>query len=148
MHISDVRILVVDDSKMMRQLIQSMLLRHCMRNVVAADNGETALSLVESLAPHIIISDWRMTGMDGLELLRRVRAMRDRGTTPFIMVTSEDEIAHVRQAVESGVSDYVVKPFKPEALLGKVLGLLKRLDPALCVPKPKVPANPFGSAAG
>ncbi len=101
------KVLVVDDSSTMRKL-QGQYLSAMSLDVLEASDGHQALDIIREERPLIIVSDWNMPRMDGLELLCEVRKNDDK--TPFIMVTTEAERSRVIQAIQSGVSDYIIKP--------------------------------------
>jgi two-component system chemotaxis response regulator CheY len=92
---------------------------------VEADDGTTALNVLESQKIDLIISDWNMPKMTGLELLKKVRASTEYKKTPFLMVTAEAQKQNVIEAVQAGVSNYVVKPFTAEAISDKLEKILK-----------------------
>ena len=121
------RILVIDDMGTMRKIVKNMLSKLGFINVEEADDGKTAWPMIEAKAkagdPYkFIISDWNMPGMQGIELLKLVRASTDDGVkkVKFLMVTAEAEQANVIEAAKAGVNDYVVKPFNQPTLEAKV----------------------------
>ena len=94
-------------------------------NIVEAENGRKALDELNKNTVGLIIADWNMPVMTGIELLRAVRSDAELKTIPFIMVTAEGQKDNVIKAAEAGVSNYIVKPFTPETFgekLQKVLG--------------------------
>lgn len=109
------RILVVDDSKVMRGIIRKMLAAHG-ATVLEAVSGNDALRVLGSEPVDCIVSDWNMPGMKGIDLLRRVRADAALAATPFIMVTAEALSRNMAEADAARVSSYLVKPFTAEDL--------------------------------
>lgn len=112
----DAKFLVVDDFKTMRSIVKKTLMGMGYTKIEEAEDGAQALELVKqakaSGAPFAcIVSDWNMPNMSGLQLLTNVRSMDDGKNLPFILVTAENEQKQVMEAVKSGVSNYVVKPF-------------------------------------
>jgi DNA-binding response OmpR family regulator len=123
-----VRILVVDDAPFIRDMVKKQL-RDEIPDLELKDaaDGVRALALIKQWSPEIVLSDWEMPNMNGEELLREVRSLPNGATLPFIMITSRGDRDHVVKAVQSGVSDYITKPFTPEELLRKVSKQLKAI---------------------
>ena len=121
-----ISILVVDDFATMRKVIRNLLKQVGYENIVEAENGEAALSVLKSRQVDLIISDWNMPTMSGYELLKAVRADGELQKTPFLMVTAEALKENVVQAVKSGVSNYIVKPFTAEVLNDKIGQIFKK----------------------
>jgi len=115
-----VPILVVDDSSTMTQIIRSLLHRIGFNDIDAAKDGDAALKQLRCKKYGLVISDWNMEPMSGLDLLRRVRTDRVLESIPFIMVTAESKIDNVIAAKDAGVSDYIVKPFTAQTLRSKI----------------------------
>lgn len=121
----NMRILVIDDFQTMRRIVINLLRQLGFSNVVEADDGLTAWDKLETDNVQLIISDWNMPNMSGLELLKKVRASDKYKSVPFIMVTAEGKRENVVAAVQAGVSNYIVKPFNAATLkekLTKVIG--------------------------
>jgi two-component system chemotaxis response regulator CheY len=114
------QILVVDDQRSMRQLIRSSLLQFGCDRIIEAENGQDALSRLEIMPAHLIISDLNMPMMDGLGLLRTVRGSNTLKDTAFIMLTSRGEGDLVRQAMALRVNNYLMKPFSVDGLRRKI----------------------------
>jgi two-component system chemotaxis response regulator CheY len=122
----EVGILVVDDVNTMRVQIKDLLRQFGFRKVTLANNGEEAKAYLESEPIHLIMCDWHMTPVDGMEFLKYVRAHDTHKTTAFIMVTAEGTKEKVVEAIKSGVDDYLVKPLTPTQIQNKVYGVLLR----------------------
>lgn len=117
---SKMRILVVDDFATMRRIIKNILRQAGYENIVEADDGATALPKLKTDRIDLVIADWNMPNMSGLDLLKAVRSDEGLKDIPFLMVTAEAQKENIVAAVQSGVSNYVVKPFTPETLRGKI----------------------------
>ncbi len=122
---TSIKILIIDDFATMRRILKNILKQLSFKNLVEADDGTTALNVLESQKVDLIISDWNMPKMTGLELLKKVRASTEYKKTPFLMVTAEAQKQNVIEAVQAGVSNYVVKPFTAEAISDKLEKILK-----------------------
>ena len=114
------KVLVVDDFSTMRRIVKNILRQLGFENIVEADDGETAVSKLESERIDFIISDWNMPKMSGLELLKWVRSHDEFKDLPFLMVTAEAQKENVLEAVKAKVSNYIVKPFTAETLSEKI----------------------------
>lgn len=121
---TNMRVLIVDDYKTMLRIMRNLLAQLSFSNVEEASNGEDALSKLESENFGLVISDWNMQPMTGLDLLRRVRTSAKLKHLPFIMVTAESKTENVIAAKQAGVSNYIVKPFNAETLRGKIGSVL------------------------
>ena len=122
---TSIKILVVDDFATMRRIMKNILKQLGFTNIIEADDGTTALEALEGTSFDLIISDWNMPKMTGLDLLKSIRATGAHKNVPFLMVTAEAQKQNVIEAVQAGVSNYVVKPFTAEAIsdkLEKILG--------------------------
>ena len=109
---TSMKVLVVDDFATMRRIVKNILTQLGYKNIVEADDGTTALEVLKSEKIDMIISDWNMPKMTGLDLLKTVRADADMADIPFIMVTAEAQQDNIILAVKAKVSQYIVKPFK------------------------------------
>jgi two-component system chemotaxis response regulator CheY len=114
------RILVVDDFATMRRIIKSILKQLGYTNVTEAGDGVEAMTKLRESSFDFIISDWNMPNMSGIELLKTVRADADMANLPFLMVTAEALKENIVEAVQAGVSNYIVKPFTAETLGEKI----------------------------
>lgn len=117
-------VLIVDDFKTMLSIVRSLLKQLGFLNVKEATNGSMALEMLRDGDFGLVISDWNMGPMTGLQLLREVRADEKLRSIPFIMVTAESTSENVIAVKEAGVSNYVVKPFNAETLKAKMLSVL------------------------
>jgi len=123
----NIKILVVDDFATMRKVIKNLLKQVGYENNVEAEDGVLALRVLKSQKIDLVISDWNMPNMTGLELLKAVRADEDLKTTPFLMVTAEALQDNVIAAVKAGVSNYIVKPFTAEVLNEKITKIIEKI---------------------
>ena len=110
------RVLVVDDFATMRKIVKNVLKQINIENVVEAENGKHALSVLKSEEVDLIISDWMMPEMTGIEFLKVCKEDDEKKKIPFIMVTAEGQKDSVMEAIKSGVDNYIVKPFTPDKL--------------------------------
>ena len=117
---SDVKILVVDDSSTMRRIIKNTLDKLGYKNTVEAENGIDALGKLKENMVQLILTDWNMPEMDGLTFAKSVRGSDTFKSIPIVMITTEAAKKEVVEALKQGVSDYIVKPFTSEALKEKV----------------------------
>ena len=121
----DLKFLVVDDFSTMRRIIKNLLHDLGYPNVTEADDGKTALPMLQQGGFDFLISDWNMPGMPGLELLKQVRADARLAKLPVLMLTAEAKREQIIEAAQAGVNGYVIKPFTAETLkekLDKILG--------------------------
>ena len=112
------RILLVDDSKTMRNIQKAVLTQLGYTDLIEAVDGQDALLKASSDRPGLMLVDWNMPNMDGVTFVRAWRET-DR-TTPIIMVTTEAERGRVIEAIKAGVNNYVVKPFTPDLLSQRI----------------------------
>lgn len=138
-----IRVLVVDDAPFIRDMLRKQLRDHIPNlEIKEATDGAKALSCLKQWWPDIVLSDWEMPNMTGEELLREVRDMPNGAKLPFIMVTTRGDRDHVVKAVQSGVSDYITKPFTTEELLRKVTKQLKLIGKSqFMMAQPKMAAG-------
>jgi two-component system response regulator MprA len=120
------RILVIEDEERIRQFLQRGLTYENYRVDVAAD-GATGLALARENSPDLVILDWMLPGMDGLEVCRRLRAA---GSMPILMLTAKDSVSDRVQGLDAGADDYLVKPFSFDELLARLRALLRRATPS------------------
>ena len=120
----NINVLVVDDFETMRRIVKTSLKKLGFLNVIEAEDGKIALKKLEKEKIGLIISDWIMPNMNGIEFLRAVRSDDRFKDTPFIMLTTEGKKQDVIEAVNAGVSNYIVKPFNPDTLNEKIKKVL------------------------
>ena len=113
-------VLIVDDYKTMLRIIRNLLKQIEFNNVEEASDGAEALAKLRTGNFGLVISDWNMAPMTGLQLLQEVRADAQLKHVPFIMITAESKTENVVAAKQAGVSNYIVKPFNAETLKGKI----------------------------
>ena len=113
-------VLIVDDYKTMLRIIRNLLKQREFDNVEEASDGQEAMAKLRAGQFGLVISDWNMQPMTGLDLLKEVRADARLKETPFIMITAESKTENVVAAKAAGVSNYIVKPFNAETLRGKI----------------------------
>ena len=121
----DLKFLVVDDFSTMRRIIKNLLHDLGYPNVSEADDGKTALPMLQAGGFDFLITDWNMPGMPGLELIKAVRADAKLAKMPVLMLTAEAKREQIIEAAQAGVNGYVIKPFTAETLkekLDKILG--------------------------
>lgn len=117
-------ILIVDDYKTMLRIVRNLLKQIGFENVDEATDGSAALTKLRDKDYQLIISDWNMEPMTGLQLLKEVRNDSKLQTTPFIMITAESKPDNVIEARKAGVNNYIVKPFNAETLRAKLAAVL------------------------
>ena len=118
-------VLIVDDDQKLLNMLRRTLVYEGF-NVVTASDGREALSEIGRQRPDVIILDWLMPGLDGIEVTKRLRAVNDE--TMILMLTARDAIEDRVEGLDSGADDYLVKPFAPAELLARVHALLRRSD--------------------
>ena len=117
---TNMKVLVVDDFATMRRIVKNILVQLGYKNIIEADDGTSALDILKKEKIDLIISDWNMPKMTGLDLLKTVRGDSGLATTPFIMVTAEAQQDNIIAAVKAKVSQYIVKPFTADTLAEKI----------------------------
>ncbi|WP_353683459.1 chemotaxis response regulator CheY [Thermodesulfovibrio sp. 3907-1M] len=115
-----IKVLVVDDFPTMRRIIKNLLKQLGFENIEEAENGEDALRKLKSGDYGLVVSDWNMPVMEGIELLKHIRSDPQLKDIPFLMVTAEAEKERVIEAIKAGVDNYIVKPFTGEVLKEKL----------------------------
>lgn len=143
----NLRILVVDDLSVMRLLVRNNLRSMGIESVALAANGREAVEMLQKWRFDIVITDWNMPLMDGLELLKHIRASKTYRHIPVILITAEGERSQVRHAIEAGVSEFLIKPFAFGAFQRKLQRVIDRLGTsrtadARATP-PRMPQMPF-----
>ena len=120
----NMNVLIVDDYQTMVRILRNLLRQLNFKNIDEASDGSEALKKLRSKNFGLVISDWNMEPMTGIQLLREVRADEKLKHIPFIMITAESKSENVIAAKEAGVSNYIVKPFNAETLKGKLTSVL------------------------
>ncbi len=122
------KILVVDDFSTMRRIIKNLLRDLGFTNADEADDGNTALPMLQTGKYDFLVTDWNMPGMTGIDLLRAVRADDNLKSMPVLMVTAEAKRDQIVAAAQAGVNGYVVKPFTAAVLKEKIDKIFERID--------------------
>jgi two-component system response regulator MprA len=118
-------VLIVDDDQKLLKMLQRTLIYEGL-TVVTASNGQEALAQVDACQPEIIVLDWMMPKMDGLEVVQRLRA--ENNQTYILMLTARDALENRVEGLESGADDYLVKPFSPVELVARIHAMLRRVE--------------------
>lgn len=121
----NMKILIVDDFATMRKIVRTLFERLGFSKLTEAEDGIDALSKLRAASFDFIVSDWNMPNMMGLDLLKAVRADDNLKNIPFLMITAESQKENVVQAVQAGVSNYVVKPFNQDTIETKLMQIFK-----------------------
>ncbi len=125
------KFLVVDDFSTMRRIVRNLLKELGYSNVDEAEDGAMALSKLKNENFDFVISDWNMPNMDGLEMLKQIRADATLGKLPVLMVTAEAKKENIIAAAQAGASGYVVKPFTAATLDEKLQKIFEKLEKAV-----------------
>ena len=121
----NMKILVVDDMSTMRRIVKNILKQLGFTNLDEAENGQEALAKLRADTFGFVVSDWNMPVMPGIELLRNIRADDKLKHIPVLMVTAEAQKENLIEAVQAGVSNYIVKPFTAEIMQEKIEKIFK-----------------------
>jgi two-component system chemotaxis response regulator CheY len=124
----DMKILIVDDFSTMRRIIKNLLRDLGFTNTSEADDGQTALPMLQQGNFDFLITDWNMPGMEGIELLKRVRADDNLKSMPVLLVTAEAKKEQIVEAAQAGVNGYIVKPFTAGTLKEKIEKIFERIE--------------------
>jgi two-component system chemotaxis response regulator CheY len=126
------KILVVDDFSTMRRIVRNLLVELGFSNplIQEADDGENALALLRTTAFDMVVTDWNMPNMTGIDLLRAIRAEPKWKGLPVLMVTAENNREQIIAAAQAGVNGYIVKPFTAITLREKLEKIFERLAAA------------------
>jgi two-component system chemotaxis response regulator CheY len=131
----NMKILIVDDFSTMRRIVKNVLHELGFDNTDEADDGKTALPMLQGGNYDFVITDWNMPGMQGIDLLKAIRADSRLAKTPVMMVTAEAKKEQIVLAAQAGVNGYIVKPFTPDTLKEKMSKIFERLQAAAAAPK-------------
>jgi len=123
----NMKILVVDDFSTMRRIIKNLLRDLGFNNTIEADDGMNALPVLQSGGIDFLITDWNMPGMQGIDLLKAVRADPKLQKLPVLMVTAESKRDQIVEAAQHGVNGYIVKPFTAVTLKEKIEKIFERV---------------------
>ena len=122
------KILIVDDVPSARKIVKRLLNKLGFKNIAEAASGINALEIIKAGDINLVISDWHMPEMEGIELVEKLRQQPETKKLPFIMITGTNSSEEVLRAVQGGVDDYVVKPFDSEILSKKIENALRKQD--------------------
>lgn len=124
----NMKILVVDDFSTMRRIVKNLLNELGYKNTEEADDGNTALPILKTGKIEFLITDWNMPGMQGIDLIKAVRASPDTKSLPILMITAEAKKDQIVMAAQAGVNGYIVKPFTAETLREKIEKIFARIE--------------------
>lgn len=122
------KILIVDDFSTMRRIIKNLLRDLGFNNTQEADDGLTALPILQAGGINFLVTDWNMPGMQGIDLLKTVRADEKLSSLPVLMVTAETKREQIIEAAQAGVNGYIVKPFTAATLKEKIEKIFERIN--------------------
>jgi two-component system chemotaxis response regulator CheY len=123
----NMKVLVVDDFSTMRRIIKNLLRDLGFTNISEADDGNTALPMLKDGNFDFVVTDWNMPGMQGIDLLKAIRADSNLSHIPVLMVTAEAKKEQIIMAAQAGVNGYIVKPFTAATLNAKLDKIFERL---------------------
>lgn len=123
----NMKILIVDDFSTMRRIIKNVLHELGFNNTDEADDGTTALPMLKAGSYDFLITDWNMPGMQGIDLLKALRADARLASLPVLLVTAEAKRDQIVKAAEAGVNGYIIKPFTPDTLREKIAKIFERV---------------------
>ena len=121
------KVLVVDDLSTMRRIVKNLLRDLGFTNIQEADDGSTALPMLKEGGFDFVVTDWNMPGMQGIDLLKAIRADTNLSHIPVLMVTAEAKKEQIVMAAQAGVNGYIVKPFTAATLKTKLDKIFERL---------------------
>ncbi len=121
------KVLVVDDFATMRKIVRNILKQIGFEDISEAEDGSAALQVLKNEEVGLVVTDWNMPNMTGLDLLREIRQSPRTAKLPVLMVTAEGLKENVLEAIKAGVNNYVVKPFTAEVLQEKIETIFKKL---------------------
>ena len=125
-----IRILIVDDFSTMRRIVKNLLNDLGFTNTAEADDGTTALIELQKAKFDLVVTDWNMPGMAGIDLLKAIRADESLAKIPVLMVTAEAKREQIIEAAQAGVNGYIIKPFTAATLEDKLVKIFERMEKA------------------
>jgi two-component system chemotaxis response regulator CheY len=125
-----IRILIVDDFSTMRRIVKNLLSDLGFTNFAEADDGTTALVELQKAKFDLVVTDWNMPGMPGIDLLKAIRADAALAKIPVLMVTAEAKREQIIEAAQAGVNGYIIKPFTAATLEDKLVKIFERMEKA------------------
>jgi len=123
--IKDKKILIIDDVPSMVSIMKAFLKDVGFFRLASASNGKDAVSKMNRTQFDLVICDWNMPGMSGLDILKLIKNDDKLGSPAFMMVTASSEMSKVKEAVENGIDDYIVKPYQANLLYEKIISIYK-----------------------
>jgi len=124
----NMKILIVDDFSTMRRIIKNLLRDLGFNNTLEASDGNIAFPMLKTGDYDLLVTDWNMPGMQGIDLLKAVRGDRSISGLPVLMVTAESKRDQIVEAAQAGVNGYIVKPFTAQTLKEKIDKIWERID--------------------
>ncbi|OPY86922.1 MAG: Chemotaxis protein CheY [Smithella sp. PtaU1.Bin162] len=122
----DISVLIADDNEMMCSLIRIMLEKNGFKNIIEVHDGTSAFNTIKARKIDLIIADWHMEGISGIELLQKVRADEKISGTPFIIVSVEGLDVSIDKAFQYGVDEFISKPFRMEVFMEKITKVMEK----------------------
>lgn len=116
----NMKVLIVDDLSMMRKMLRYTLKQVGLTNIIEAGDGKSAMTRLKNEKVDLIVCDWNMPGMKGIDMLNNVRSDDELKNIPFIMVTAQTQKEKIVEAITARVTDYIVKPFSTETVSEKL----------------------------
>ena len=124
----NMKILIVDDFSTMRRIVKNLLRDLGFNNTQEADDGLTALPMLKKGEFDFVVTDWNMPGMQGIDLLKHIRADDELKHLPVLMITAEAKREQIIEAAQAGVNGYIVKPFTAAVLKEKIDKIFERIE--------------------
>lgn len=124
--LAHIKALIADDTGSMRGILRTLLSSVGITQIDAVNNGQAAISAINTKTYHIVICDWEMPGVTGIDVLKYVRENERTKKLPFIMCTSGNSKEHLAEAVKCGVNDYLIKPFSQKKFESKITAILDK----------------------
>lgn len=121
-----IKVLVVDDFATMRKIVRNILKQIGFDDITEAEDGTAALRTIKNEIIGLVVTDWNMPNMSGLDLLKKIRQNPETAKIPVLMVTAEGLKENIMEAVKAGVNNYVVKPFTAEVLQEKIETIFRK----------------------